>query len=61
LESLFGVHETPSTNQIKNILDLMPPKEIGDIFWTVYEELNKATEHIKNIHRKGRNAPWVMI
>lgn len=39
VESLFGVHETPSTNQIKNILDLMPPKEMGAIFWAVYEKL----------------------
>ena len=42
LESLFGVHETLSTNQLKNILDLMPPKEMGKIFWTVYDELLKA-------------------
>ena len=42
LESLFGVYRTPSTNQIKNILDLLPPKEMGDVFWEVYEQLNKA-------------------
>lgn len=39
LENLFGVHETPSTNQIKNIVDLIPPNEMGKIFWTVYEKL----------------------
>ena len=42
LESLFGVYETPSTNQIKNILDLVPPQEIGPVFWTVYEKLCAA-------------------
>ena len=42
LESLFGVYETPSTNQIKNILDLVPPQEIGPVFWTVYEKLLAA-------------------
>lgn len=39
LESLFGVHETPSTNQVKNILDLLPPEETGAIFWEVYRKL----------------------
>lgn len=42
LESLFGVHETPSTNQIKNILDLLPPEETGAIFWEVYQKLTEA-------------------
>lgn len=42
LESLFGVHETPSTNQIKNILDLLPPEETGAIFWAVYQKLAEA-------------------
>lgn len=42
LENLFGVHETPSTNQIKNILDLIAPSELGGIFWAVHEKLIKA-------------------
>lgn len=42
LESLFGVHETPSTNQIRNIVDLIAPGEIGDIFWEVHEKLLEA-------------------
>lgn len=39
LENLFGVHATPSTNQIKNIVDLIPPSELGEIFWAVHEKL----------------------
>ncbi len=42
LESLFGVYQTPTTNQIKNILDGLPPKEMGAVFWEVYEQLVKA-------------------
>jgi hypothetical protein len=42
LESLFGVYKTPTTNQIKNILDRLPPKEVGAVFWTVYEQLLEA-------------------
>lgn len=38
-ENLFGAHETPTTNQIKNILDLMPPEEMGAIFWEVHQKL----------------------
>lgn len=39
LENLFGVHETPSTNQIKNIVDRIPPNELGELFWAVHEKL----------------------
>lgn len=42
LETLFGVYQTPTTNQIKNILDLIPPKEMGAVFWTVWEQLSAA-------------------
>ena len=42
LENLFGVHKTPTTNQIKNILDLIPPAEMGAVFWEVWEQLLKA-------------------
>ena len=43
LENLFGVYKTPTTNQIKNILDLIPPAEVGAVFWEVWEQLLKAT------------------
>lgn len=42
LENLFGVYKTPTTNQVKNILDLIPPKEMGAIFWEVWEQLIAA-------------------
>lgn len=42
LENLFGVHETPTTNQIKNILDGIRPQEMGTIFWEVWERLSAA-------------------
>lgn len=42
LENLFGVHKTPTTNQIKNILDQIEPKEMGAIFWEVYEQVVAA-------------------
>lgn len=42
LESLFGVHKTPTTSQIKHILDRLPPKEVGAVFWTVYEQLTQG-------------------
>lgn len=42
LENLFGVHKTPTTNQIKNILDLIPPEAVGAVFWEVWEQLDKA-------------------
>jgi len=42
LENLFGVHKTPTTNQIKNILDPIAPKEVGAVFWAVWEQLVEA-------------------
>jgi hypothetical protein len=42
LENLFGVYKTPTTNQIKNILDLIPPHEVGSVFWEVWEQLIAA-------------------
>lgn len=48
LESLFGTHEIPSDNQIRNLLDGVNPQEVGPIFWSVYEQLERSgvlTEH----------------
>ena len=39
LDNLFGAYKTPSTNQTKNILDLLPPTEMAPVFWTIYEQL----------------------
>ena len=44
LENLFGVHKTPTTNQIKNILDQIPPHEMGAVFWEVWEQLLAAND-----------------
>jgi hypothetical protein len=40
--SLFGVHQIPSDNQIRNILDPIAPSEIGGCFWQVYQALDEA-------------------
>jgi len=39
LQTLFGVHATPSDNQIRNLLDPIPPGQVGQIFWAVYEQM----------------------
>src|SRR5688572_15753490 len=33
VQTLLGVHQTPSDNQIRNLLDPIPPSQIGSIFW----------------------------
>lgn len=38
-QSLFGVHQVPSDNQIRNLLDPLAPQQLGECFWWVYEEL----------------------
>ena len=42
--SLFGIEEIPSDNQIRNILDLVPPEKIFPIFPQVFETLNRSGE-----------------
>lgn len=42
VESLFGAHETPSDNQIRNILDPIRPQEISEVFWEIYETLGQT-------------------
>lgn len=42
VQSLFGVYETPSDNQIRNLLDPIEPRQTGDIFWDIYAELDEA-------------------
>lgn len=39
IQTLFGVHATPSDNQIRNLLDPLHPHRVGVIFWGVYREM----------------------
>jgi hypothetical protein len=38
-ESLFGVHEIPSDNQIRNLLDPVPPETLFPLMATIGDEL----------------------
>lgn len=42
VRSLFGAHQIPSDNQIRNLLDPVEAGEIGDVFWETYAELAQA-------------------
>ena len=41
-QSLFGVHQLPSDNQIRNILDPIAPSHLSGLFWEVYAQLQAA-------------------
>ena len=41
-QSLFGVHQIPSDNQIRNILDPIAPNHLSALFWQVYAQLQAA-------------------
>lgn len=41
-QSLFGVHQIPSDNQIRNLLDPVAPARVSEVFWAVYGELVQA-------------------
>jgi hypothetical protein len=38
---LLGAHQTPSDNQIRTLLDPVPPQEVGRIFWDIYPALEE--------------------
>ena len=40
-QSIFGEHQTPSENQMRNLLDPIKPENVGNIFWTVYDYASK--------------------
>lgn len=47
-QSLFGVHQIPSDNQIRDILDPIAPSHLSTLFWQVYAQLQAApllTQH----------------
>jgi hypothetical protein len=47
--SLFGIHQIPSDNQIRNILDGIAPRELSECFWLVYEQskgIKEMEQHV---------------
>lgn len=52
LQTLFGVHKTPSDNQIRNLLDPILPAEMGKIFWEIHaqNERNGLLTHHRGVH-----------
>ncbi len=52
LQTLFGVHKTPSDNQIRNLLDPISPAEMGEIFWQIHaqNEQNGLLTHHRGVH-----------
>jgi hypothetical protein len=53
VQTLFGVQQTPSDNQIRNLLDGVQPSELGEIFWTIYAQLE--AEGLLREHRGIHN------
>jgi hypothetical protein len=49
VQTLFGAHQTPSDNQIRNLLDPVAPEEVGQIFWELYPVLE--AEGLLDAHR----------
>ena len=52
VQTLFGVHQTPSDNQIRNLLDPIESQALGSVFWEIHAHLEAAgllTEH-RGVH-----------
>lgn len=41
-QSLFGVHQIPTDNQIRNILDPIAPRQLSGVFWQLYQQLQSS-------------------
>lgn len=52
VQTLFGVHQTPSDNQIRSLLDPITPSEPGQIFWDIYSQLesNGLLDKQRGVH-----------
>lgn len=52
VQTLFGVHQTPSDNQIRSLLDPIRPSEPGEVFWEIYSQLesNGLLDKHRGVH-----------
>lgn len=41
-QSLFGIVQIPSVEQIRNLLDPVNPSYLGEMFWDVYKDLSSG-------------------
>ncbi|MGD1902521.1 MAG: ISNCY family transposase [Geitlerinemataceae cyanobacterium] len=50
-QSLFGVHEIPSDNQIRNLLDPVPPNALFPVFESIWQVLERGgqLERFRNV------------
>jgi hypothetical protein len=37
VQSLFGAYAIPCDNQIRQLLDPIPPEAVGSVFWQIYQ------------------------
>jgi hypothetical protein len=51
--SLFGVRKIPSDQQIRNILDLVPPHHLYEPFWTLHKRLEQSEHLVEHIGHAG--------
>jgi len=58
-QSLFGVHQIPSDNHIRNLLDEVKPEEIFPVFSKILEEL-EATQQLKIFRSFAGNVMMAM-
>jgi hypothetical protein len=42
VQSLFGAYEIPCDNQIRKLLDAIPPEAVGCLFWPIYQLVEEA-------------------
>jgi hypothetical protein len=42
VQSLFGAYEIPCDNQIRQLLDPIPPEAVGSLFWQIYQLVEEA-------------------
>lgn len=64
--SLFGVHEIPSDNQIRNVLDPVPPETLFPLMATISDELYRDGylddfRSINGTMRHGASLIWATI
>lgn len=56
-QSLFGVKDIPSDNQIRNLLDPLKPSHLDGLYWWVFEQL-QAQGLLASLH--GYQEQWLL-
>ena len=55
--NVFGIEKVPSAPQTRNLLDPLPPSQVGAVFWNIFDQLRLG--HYLQAYQGGLS-PWLI-